>query len=320
MPKNMLATKAKDPTHAIMGVDTEGHPLSIPLSDGPHWLCAGQTGSGKSVFVNSILISMMFHAHPDELKITWIDPKKVEAKAYVGLPFCPIDPVTNMDDASGLLKYLTWEMDQRYDKLESVDVKKIDEFNQWVEDNPQEAQSKGYTKFPYWILVIDEYYDMILQNKSVEDDIVRIAQKARAAGIHMIVATQRPSADVISSTVKANIPARIAMKVMNAVNSNIILDEPGAEELRGYGDAYIKEVSGDVSRVQGPFITNDEIARIFGALTQEYGKYNGADGPFDYKTRTVDLGLCDWADEYTDDVPLSDRHVKPKKKTRGFSL
>lgn len=314
MGMNELNTKALSPTHAIMGVDLDGNTVSMEIGSGPHWIICGQTGSGKSVTVNSILISMMYHAIPnDELIITWVDPKKVEATAYIGCPFCPIDPVTDMGDAFGLMQYLTWEMDRRYEDLSAINAKKIADFNDWVEEHPQEAKAKNLKKMPYWVVVIDEYADMVMQTKEVEAPIVRLAQKSRAAGIHLMIATQRPSVDIITGTIKANIPARIAMKVADSNNSMIIMDEPGAENLRGYGDSYIKTTT-EFVRVQFPFVTDDEIAKIMEYLQKEYPQPD----PIDYKTVVVQEGLCAWAEEYDENVPMEKRHVVKPRRRSGF--
>lgn len=311
--KKSLNNRALDPTHAVFGLDMEGHVFDLPLSEGPHFLICGQTGSGKSVYMNAILVSVMAHATPYEVKMTWIDPKKVEATAYVGLPYCPIDPVTDMNDAYGLIQFYTWEMDRRYDLLADLNVKNLAEYNEWIDNKPEEAKKRGHEKLPYYICVIDEYADMVMQEKDVEAGIVRLGQKSRAAGIHLLIATQRPSASIVSPTLKSNIPTRVCLKVADSTNSGIILDEPGGEALKGYGDSLVKEKSGDITRVQGPFITNDEIDAIFSHLRDKYGKPE----TLDYKTIVVEQGLCEWAEEYEDNVPIEERHVK-KPKRRGI--
>lgn len=301
--------RAKDPTHAVFGLDTEGNVFHGCISEGPHWLVCGQTGSGKSVFMNAILVSMMVHAHPDELKITWIDPKQVEAGAYVGLPYCPVDPVTNMGDAYGLIQFYCYEMDRRYGVLKDTGTKQLSEFNEWVEKNPDEAERRGYQKLPYYVCVIDEYADMVMQEKTVEEGIVRLGQKSRAAGIHLLIATQRPSVNIISPTLKSNIPSRICLRVADATNSSIVLDETGGEKLAGYGDSLIKDKSGEITRVQGPYLTNDELARIFTQLRDRYGSPE----PFDFKTFVVEHGLCEWDKDYPEGTPVEEMHVKKPK-------
>ena len=307
--KNELTTKAADPTDAVFGMTPDGEVFHMPLSAGPQWLVAGTTGSGKSVFMNNLAISVMSHASPDELQIFAIDPKKVEFTPYTNLPYCPIPPINNMDDAYGFLLYMTWEMDHRYDALAQAGVKNLPEFNSWVKEHPDEAAETDYpTGMKYQILIIDEYSDLVMQQPDVTNPIIRIAQKARASGQHMIIATQRPSADIISPTIKANIPARIALKVADATNSMIILDDAGAEKLQGHGDAYVKTADGSVTRMQGPYVTTEELERIFGYLKKKYKKPEF----FDYKKIVVDNDMAQWAEDYDDSVPWKDRHLKAK--------
>lgn len=317
MGVNILNTKAKDPTDAVFGIDLDGEVFHMPLSEGPHWIIAGQTGSGKSVFMNGLLISMFSHATPDELQTIWIDPKKVEATAYVDLPFTLINPVTDMGDAYGVTAYLCWLMDERYRLMTEVDVKKAPEFNDWIDAHPDEARERGYEKMKYIVLVVDEYADLVMQQKDVEKNLVRLGQKARAAAVHVAIATQRPSADVITPLLKANIPSRIALKVTDSVNSMIIIDEAGAEKLKGYGDGFVKTSMGEMTRVQGPFITNDEIAHIFAYIRQNYTR---GEEP-DWKQTVVDAGLCEWVIpegyESIDDVPMEERHVTAPKTRFG---
>lgn len=308
-----LRSRAKDPTHAAFGRGLDGKPVSYVISEGPHWIVCGQTGSGKSVFANQILISMMLHSTPDELKIFWVDPKKVEAGPYKGLPFCPVDPVLDMGDAYGLMMYLTWEMDRRYDDLEETGVKNIEGFNEWVKANPEKAKEKGMEPMPYMVTMIDEYADMVAQESGVEKPIIRLGAKARACGIHLIIATQRPSATIISGNLKANVPGRICLKVADGTNSMIVLDEYGGENLQGYGDALIKDKTGKVVRAQGAFVSDEEIADVFSAIRKKFGKPE----PINYKQVVVDNGLCQWAEDYDEDTPMKDRHVKSLPARRG---
>lgn len=307
---NELTTKAKDPTDAVFGMTPDGDVFHMPLSAGPQWLVAGTTGSGKSVFMNNLAISIMSHATPDELQIFAIDPKKVEFTPYTDLPYCPIPPINNMQDAYGFLLYMTWEMDHRYEALAQAGVKNLPEFNQWVKDHPDEAQNTDYPEgMKYQLLIIDEYADLSMTTDgAVSDPIIRIAQKARASGQHMIIATQRPSADIISPTIKANIPARIALKVADATNSMIILDDAGAEKLQGHGDALVKTADGSVTRMQGPYVSTPELERIFGYFKKEYPKPKF----FDYKKIVVDNDMAQWAEDYDESVPWEDRHLKAK--------
>lgn len=309
----LLNNRAEDPTDAVFGTTLEGETFKMPISEGPHWLICGQTGSGKSVYVNSLLISMMSHAHPDELQITWIDPKKVEASAYVGLPYCPIDPVTDMNDAYGLIQYYVWEMERRYGIMEELKLKKLAEYNDWVDSNPEEAKKKGYEKLPYMVCVIDEYADLVAQEKDVEESIKRLGAKSRASGQFLLISTQRPSADIISPSLRSNVPGRVCLKVLDSANSNIIIGEDGGERLLGYGDSLVKTKTGDIVRVQGPFITNEEIDKIFSYLRDKYADAK----KLDYKSIVVEAGLCDWSEEYDDSTPVSERHVKKPSRRRG---
>jgi DNA segregation ATPase FtsK/SpoIIIE-like protein len=314
----LLETKAYDPTDAVFGLTQEGETFHTPLSKGPHWIVAGQTGSGKSVYMNSLLISIMAHSTPDELTLFTIDPKKVEFGPYKGLPFCGADPITEMTDAYGLLLYQVWLMDERYKLLKDAGVKNIEEYNEWfTEHKDKEGEKPRACKIPhermkYMVSVIDEYADLVMQERECEDLIVRLAQKARACGITLLIATQRPSADIISPTIKANVPARIGLKTTDGTNSMIVIDEGGLEKLRGYGDSIVKLVDGTMVRIQGPYISNPEIDRIF-----EYFKANyPAPNPVDFKQICVDEGLAQWADDYADDVPYDERHIKKARRSR----
>lgn len=311
--EHSLRSRAKDPTHAAFGRGLDGEPVDYVISEGPHWIVCGQTGSGKSGFANQILISMMLHSYPNELNLFWVDPKKVEAGPYKNLPFCPIDPVLDMGDAYGLMMYLTWEMDRRYDDLEETGTKNIAGFNEWVKKNPKAAKEKGMEPMPYMVAMIDEYADMVAQEPGVEKPIIRLGAKARACGIHLIIATQRPSATFISGNLKANIPGRICLKVADGTNSMIVLDEYGGENLQGYGDALVKDKSGQVVRGQGAFVSDEEIADVFAAIREKLGEPE----PINYKQIVVDNGLCQWAEEYSDDTPMEERHVKSMPMRRG---
>lgn len=337
---NILNTKAKDPTHAIIGVDRDGNTYAVPMSKGPHCLLCGQTGSGKSVMANGILISMIAHSTPDELNIVWVDPKKVEATAYYDLPYCPINPIINMQDAYGMLLYYTWLMDERYEQMADRDVrvKNLPEFNEWVEANPDLAKKKGYEKMKYIIIMIDEYADMKDQiGSEIEDPIKRLGQKARAAGIHMILATQRPSAEVVTPLIRSNVPMRIGMKTVDASNSSLIIQQEGCEKLK-LGEAYVMTNDDGLIWVKGPYIKNEEIDRIFAHLREKYP----APEFFDYKQKAVDLGLVEWElpesyknlegetftikdpsratseeiEQWLRECPWENRHVK--KKGRSF--
>src|SRR5699024_5676178 len=208
MAYNILKTKAKDPTDAIFGVSPESEAIHFSISDAPHFLVAGTTGSGKSVFINNLLITMMAHATPEELKIAIIDPKQVEFTAYKGLPHMLADPVIKLSDANDFITYLTVEMDRRYGVFKDIGVKHLPEYNEKVragvsKDDPLYEKISQLEPLPYIVTVIDEFSDLIGQYKEVEKPVIRIGQKARAAGIHAIIATQSPRREVITGLIKA---------------------------------------------------------------------------------------------------------------------
>lgn len=308
MSMNMLKTKASDPTHAIFGKTLTGETFAATISSGPHWIFAGSTGMGKSVAVNSVLVSMLYHGHPDELKVFWVDPKMVEAAAYINLPHCPINPIINMADAVAFLEFLVEEMEERYRVLAKTGFKHMKDFNQWFDENRSKAESQGYKKMPYFVCVIDEWADLVMQDKGVDDPVMRLGQKARAAGIHVIIATQRPSAEILSSKIKANIASRVCMGVVDSMNSLIVLDQTGAEKLNTPGDALIM-YKGDITRVKFPYLSDDEIANIFAEIRDRYPRSE----PIDYKQFMVDHGTFEWAEEYDESVEWEDRHLVKKR-------
>lgn len=308
-------SRAIDPTHALIGYGLDGKPVSTCISKGPHFIVAGTTGSGKSVFINQVLVTMMVHSTPRELLINWVDPKMVEAAPYKGLPFCPNDPVTNMNDAYGLMQHLVLEMEARYDMFQKTGTKEIVGFNRWVEKHPDEAAEAGWSPLPYRVVVIDEFSDMVMQEPDVEQPIVRLGQKSRAAGIHLMIATQRPSADVIRPLIKANIPSRVCLRVNDATNSMIVIDEPGGEKLQGKGDLLFKDSAGNFVRAQGAYLSDEEIADTMDALRT---RFDGYTSPFiDYKQQVVDAGVCEWAAEYDESTSWEDKHVVKAKKRPG---
>ena len=262
--KTIFKTKAKDATSVILGIQPDSKNVVIPLSDGPHFLVAGTTGSGKSVFINSALVSMMAHTHPDEIKLTIIDPKTVEFSNYKGLPYMLCDPLIDMSKANTFVQYLVEEMERRYDIFAEKGVKKLAEYQELTHEDD------SLEKIPYIVLVIDEFADLISQFKDVEKPIARIGQKARAAGIHMIIATQSPRREVITGLIKANVPSRVSLMVANSTESQIILDETGGEKLRPRGDFLLKMNGGQVTRGQAPFVSNGEMDEIFEYLRETY--------------------------------------------------
>ena len=269
-------TEAKSKLTVALGKDIAGTPVVGDLAKMPHLLVAGMTGSGKSVGVNGMIMSMLFKATPEEVRFIMIDPKMLELSIYDGIPhlLCPV--VTDMREAGQALNWCVAEMEKRYRLLSYAGVRNLEGFNQKVEaakaagkpllnpfslspDNPEPLE-----KLPLIVVVIDELADLMMtERKSVEQQIARLAQKARAAGIHMIVATQRPSVDVVTGLIKANIPTRMAFTVQSKIDSRTILDQMGADELLKYGDSlFLQPGSAEPTRLQGAFVSDDEVHQV----------------------------------------------------------
>lgn len=248
----------ESPLYIGLGQDISGHPVYADIAAMPHGLIAGQTGSGKSVCINTLLISMLYKASPDEVRVMLIDPKRVELAPYNAIPHLITPVICDEHKAAQGLRWAVEEMERRYDLFLANGVKDIKSFNE-----RRHQFEIDYAKLPYILIVIDELADlMMVAAQEVEDCIMRITQKARAAGIHMIVATQRPTVDVITGTIKSNIPSRIAFTVAQANDSRVILDENGAQNLLGQGDMLFLSSSTKTKRVQGAYISSDEIDRI----------------------------------------------------------
>ena len=248
---------------AILGKDIMGNPRWMEVNKTPHLLIAGATGSGKSVCVNSIITTILMRAKPDEVKLMMIDPKKVELSMYNGAPHLLAPVVTDPKKASIALKKIVEEMEHRYDLFSESGTKNIEGYNAKMEKKI-EAGDTSVKKLPYYVVLIDELADlMLVAAKEVEDSIMRITQMARAAGIHLIVATQRPSTDVITGVVKANIPSRISFAVSSQIDSRTILDMGGAEKLLGKGDMlFLPMGEGTPTRIQGSFVSEEEVQRV----------------------------------------------------------
>ena len=230
----------------------------------PHLLIAGTTGSGKSVCVNGIICSILMRAKPDEVKLAMVDPKVVELSCYNGIPhlMCPV--VSDPKQAAILLQKMVNEMEKRYHMFSETGTKKIEGYNEYIEKWNKENPDLQKEKMPFIVIIIDELSDlMMVAAKEVEDSILRITQKARAAGIHLIVATQRPSTEVITGLIKANIPSRIAFAVGSGIDSRTILDQVGAEKLLGKGDMFFLPIGlNSPIRIQGSYITDEEIEKL----------------------------------------------------------
>ncbi len=260
-----------------LGQDIMGNSVTWQINKTPHLLVAGSTGSGKSVCINSLIISMLMRTKPNEVKLVLVDPKKVELSMYNGVPHLLAPVVTDARKANIALKKIVVEMERRYDLFEASGTKNIEGYNKLVEKKNEEDMNNQMKKLPFIVVIIDELADlMMVAAKEVEDSIMRITQMARAAGIHLIVATQRPSTDVITGVVKANIPSRIAFAVSSQIDSRTILDMVGAEKLLGKGDMLFLPQGENVPiRVQGTFISDEEIKNVVDyTISQQKARYD----------------------------------------------
>jgi S-DNA-T family DNA segregation ATPase FtsK/SpoIIIE len=273
LSSNAFKTSVSNLTLAL-GHDIAGKPVVVDLAKMPHLLVAGTTGSGKSVGVNAMLLSLLFKSDPKDVRLILIDPKMLELSVYDGIPHLLTPVITDMTDASNGLRWCVVEMDRRYKLMSLMGVRNLAGFNKKIKDaadngkqilNPLlEGQEEYLEELPSIVVVVDEFADMMmLVGKKVEHLIARIAQKARAAGIHLILATQRPSVDVITGLIKANIPTRIGFQVSSKIDSRTIIDQGGAEQLLGYGDMlYLPPGVGVPIRVHGAFVGDDEVHRV----------------------------------------------------------
>jgi len=248
-----------------LGQDIFGRPKTADLARMPHLLVAGATGAGKSVCLNCILMSLLYKTSPEELKLLLVDPKRIELAVYEKLPHLVHPVVTEMNMAKSALDWAVHEMEQRYEAMASLSVRNIDAYNRKVAEMNRRASGdlEKQDLMPYLVIVIDELADlMFTAAKEVEVSIVRLAQLARAAGIHLILATQRPSVDVVTGLIKANFPSRISFQVTSKHDSRTILDTVGAEHLLGRGDMLYKPGSGKIERLHGAFVSDEEIAAV----------------------------------------------------------
>ncbi|GIX30796.1 MAG: hypothetical protein KatS3mg124_1268 [Porticoccaceae bacterium] len=269
--------QSRSPLTLALGCDIAGQPVVADLAKMPHLLVAGTTGSGKSVGINAMLLSLLYKATPEQVRLILVDPKMLELSVYEGIPHLLAPVITDMKDAASGLRWCVGEMERRYQLMAALGVRNIAGYNRKVEeaqragrplvdprpsDDPEAAPTLG--RLPYIVVVIDEFADMMMiVGKKVEQLIARIAQKARAAGIHLILATQRPSVDVITGLIKANIPSRIAFQVSSKVDSRTILDQGGAEQLLGHGDMlYLPAGTSVPIRVHGAFVDDAEVHRV----------------------------------------------------------
>ncbi len=285
--ESLRYTQSHSPISLALGKDIAGFPVVVDLAKMPHLLVAGTTGAGKSVSLNGMLLSMLFKATPEQLRLIMIDPKMLELSIYEGIPHLLTPVITDMKDAANALRWCVGEMDRRYRLMASLGVRNLAGYNSKLAEankagNPLPTpdwliamgnQSPTLQPLPMIVVVVDELADMMMVvGKKVEELVTRIAQKARAAGIHLILATQRPSVDVITGLIKANIPTRIAFQVSSRIDSRTILDQQGAEQLIGNGDMlYLPPGTGVPVRVHGAYVADEEVHRVV-ATWQTYGK------------------------------------------------
>ncbi|HBM6624067.1 TPA: DNA translocase FtsK, partial [Enterococcus faecium] len=253
-----------------LGRDVSGRVQTADLSKMPHLLVAGSTGSGKSVAINGIITSILMRAKPHEVKLMMIDPKMVELNMYNGIPHLLTPVVTNPRKAAQALQKVVQEMEERYEKFAATGVRNISGYNEFVQQKNLENGTKHPT-LPFIVVIVDELADlMMVASNEVEDAIIRLAQMARAAGIHMILATQRPSVDVITGIIKANVPSRMAFAVSSGTDSRTIIDSNGAEKLLGRGDMlFLPMGENKPIRVQGAFISDHEVERVVQFVTDQ---------------------------------------------------
>lgn len=339
----ILSSEAFDASNSplvlALGKDISGNPVVTDLAKMPHLLIAGTTGSGKSVCINALIMSLVYKSTPDQVRIIMVDPKMLELSMYEGIPHLLAPVVTDMKEAANALRWCIFEMERRYRLMAALGVRNIGGYNRKIE----EAESKGkpilnplakpdeeaepLSHLPFIVIFVDELADMMMVvGKKVEEIITRIAQKARAAGLHLILATQRPSVDVITGLIKANIPARIAFQMSAKVDSRTVLDQMGAEQLLGQGDMlFLQPGMGIPQRIHGAFVSDEEVHRVVKALKQNGNPiYNDevleGDPAQSFGDSTFAAGISHEGDDNADQDPLYDEALRIVTETRRASI
>lgn len=329
--------QAHSPITLALGVDISGHPVVVDLAKMPHLLVAGTTGSGKSVGINAMILSILFKATPEQVRLIMIDPKMLELSVYDGIPHLLTPVVTDMKEAASALRWCVEEMERRYKLMASLGVRNLAGYNTkvaegvangqpllnplWKPVDSMDATAPELEALPYVVVVIDELADMMMVvGKKVEQLIARIAQKARAAGIHMILATQRPSVDVLTGLIKSNIPTRMSFQVSSKIDSRTILDQQGAEQLLGHGDMlYLAPGSGAPLRIHGAFVDDKEVHRIADDWRAR-GEPNYIEDILKMASEGNGEGGFDEDGQAEEDDPLYDQAVEFVIQTRKASI
>ncbi len=298
----------KTPLRLGLGQDVSGHPVIADLTAMPHLLIAGTTGSGKSVCVNSIIAALLCYNTPEDLRFLMVDPKRVELTGYNGIPHLIAPVVVDLEKVTAVLTWMTREMENRYRTFAKHGARNITDFNQKVSEFNGPARPDDLKKLPYIVAVIDELADlMMLAPDETEKTVCRLAQMARATGIHLIIATQRPSVDVVTGLIKANFPARIAFTVATSVDSRVILDTPGAEKLLGRGDMLVVTPdSGLPTRAQGCFVSDKEIVRIVRHWRAQLGGENAGKDPISAAMTAPSIPMTGTLDGEARPAPVAD--------------